>query len=86
MARNEAAVEVWDALEERRRFAESELTVEIARSLREIQTRIQTLAGRGGLSESEIDVLHEVDELLYDAVLDLTRVEAREPPLIPFPA
>lgn len=85
MAQNEGA-DVREALAERQRFGESELCVEIARSLSEIQTRIQRLVERGGLSETEIDVMQEIDRLLYDVVLDLTQLEAREIRFLPSPA
>jgi hypothetical protein len=62
--------------------SESELGVEIARSQSEIQTRIDGLIGRDRLSETEIDALQEIDRLLYDVVLDLRRLQARDPRIV----
>jgi hypothetical protein len=63
-----------------RQFADSELCVEIERNLGEAQARIERLVDRKGsaMTDSEVGVFEEIDRLLYDIVLDLVRLEARQ--------
>lgn len=86
-AQDRAVAETREAEMEHHRFAESELCVEIERNLADVQARIERLVQRHGseMTDAEVDTFLEVDRLLYDVVLDLARLEARELMLVRLP-
>lgn len=77
---SQEGAEAREGVMQRERFAESDLYTEIQRSLGEVETRIDRLIERHGclMSEAEVDAFLEIDRLLYDVVLELARLEARE--------